>query len=60
MTKSVALEMAPMGIRVNTIHPGLILTPMTVQEGAEDVINQLCKTIPMQRGAQPKEVTKFQ
>ncbi|MGI8387561.1 SDR family NAD(P)-dependent oxidoreductase [Robertmurraya sp. P23] len=59
MTKAVALEMASEGIRVNTIHPGLILTPMTVQAGAEEVVNLLSKDIPMQRGAQPEEVTKL-
>ncbi|NYE07921.1 3alpha(or 20beta)-hydroxysteroid dehydrogenase [Bacillus niacini] len=59
MTKAVALEMAREGIRVNTVHPGLILTPMTVQKGAEEIIEHLSKEIPMQRAAQPEEVTKL-
>jgi 3alpha(or 20beta)-hydroxysteroid dehydrogenase len=59
MTKAVALEMAREGIRVNTVHPGLILTPMTVQKGAEEIIEHLSKEIPMQRPAQPEEVTKL-
>jgi 3alpha(or 20beta)-hydroxysteroid dehydrogenase len=59
MTKAVALEMASEGIRVNTVHPGLILTPMTVQKGAEEIIEHLSKEIPMQRAAQPEEVTKL-
>ncbi|MDF2524288.1 MAG: 3-alpha-hydroxysteroid dehydrogenase [Clostridiales bacterium] len=59
MTKAVALEMASKGIRVNSVHPGLILTPMIVQPGAEEIVDHLSKEIPMQRGAQPEEVTKL-
>ena len=32
MTKSAAIELAPYGIRVNSIHPGIILTPMVQQK----------------------------
>ncbi|MBU7595773.1 SDR family NAD(P)-dependent oxidoreductase [Metabacillus halosaccharovorans] len=59
MTKAVALEMALEDIRVNSIHPGLIKTPMTVQKGKEEIIDHLSKKIPMQRAAEPEEVTKL-
>ena len=59
MTKSAAIELAPYGIRVNSIHPGIILTPMVQQEGIEDTVNQLAESIPLQRVAQPEEVSKL-
>lgn len=51
LTKSVALELAPHGIRVNSIHPGLIRTPMTAGI-PEDFLQ-----IPLGRGADPEEVS---
>lgn len=59
MTKTVALELAQHGIRVNSIHPGLILTPMVMQEDVMDGVEQLGEHIPLKRGAQPEEVSKL-
>ena len=50
ITKSVALDVAKYGIRVNSIHPGLIETPMTKSIKAADL------QIPMGRAAQLNEV----
>jgi 3alpha(or 20beta)-hydroxysteroid dehydrogenase len=51
LTKSVALELAPKNVRVNSIHPGFIRTPMTAAI-PEDFL-----TIPLGRGGDPEEVS---
>jgi 3alpha(or 20beta)-hydroxysteroid dehydrogenase len=53
LAKSAALELAPHNIRVNSIHPGLVRTPMT--EGIPDDL----VTIPMGRPAESSEVSTF-
>lgn len=53
LTKSAALELGPSGIRVNSIHPGLIKTPMT-EWVPEDIFNTALGRI-----AQPKEVSNL-
>ncbi len=53
LTKSAALELAPHGIRVNSIHPGLIRTPM-VEHMPDDLI-----PIPLGRPGQPADVANL-
>ncbi|WP_396446503.1 glucose 1-dehydrogenase [Actinomadura sp.] len=53
LTKSVAVELAPYGIRVNSLHPGLIRTPIT--EGIPDDM----VPIPLGRPGQPEDVASF-
>lgn len=57
MTKSAALELGPEGIRVNSIHPGLIETPMIMNEEMKDVIAQMAAGVPLRRIAKPIEVS---
>lgn len=47
MTKSAALELSPSGVRVNSIHPGIIDTPMASEFG--DLLPQLVERIPIGR-----------
>jgi 3alpha(or 20beta)-hydroxysteroid dehydrogenase len=51
LTKAAALEFAPDGIRVCSVHPGPIRTPMTAGMGAEAVAGQ-----PIERFGEPEEV----
>ncbi|SFO56619.1 MULTISPECIES: glucose 1-dehydrogenase [Actinomadura] len=53
LTKSVAVELAPHGIRVNSLHPGLIRTPIT--EGIPDDMIP----VPLGRPGRPEEVASF-
>lgn len=57
MTKAAAINLAPMGIRVNSVHPGVIATPMVVQEDTKAAVEAFSKQIPLKRVAEPKEVS---
>lgn len=59
LTKSAALELAMHGIRVNSIHPGGVNTPMTNPFGdsQEDMDKRLPGT-PIQRYARPEEIAR--
>ena len=59
MTKAASLELAPQGVRVNSVHPGVIETPMISQPGTEEAVKQFAKTIPMRRIAKPEEISKL-
>jgi 3-oxoacyl-[acyl-carrier protein] reductase len=54
-TKSLAKELAPFGIRVNAVAPGVIETDMTGSL-PEDVKKQFLDTIPLKRFGMPEEV----
>lgn len=55
LSKSAAIEYAPDKIRVNSIHPGLILTPMLGIATREE-LQPLIDATPLKRGAEPEEV----
>jgi 3alpha(or 20beta)-hydroxysteroid dehydrogenase len=59
MTKAAAIEGAHYGIRVNSVHPGVIATPMVVQEDTKAAVEEFSKHIPLKRVAQPEEVSSL-
>ncbi len=59
MTKAAAIECANYGIRVNSVHPGVIATPMVVQEDTKAAVEAFAKHIPLKRVAEPEEVSNL-
>lgn len=57
MTAAAALELARNGIRVNSIHPGLIDTPMVASDDAA-INNRLVRATPMRRVGEPEEIAR--
>lgn len=51
-TKALAIELAPRGITVNAVAPGLILTDMS----SDAPVDQIIPHIPMGRAGKPEEV----
>ncbi|MDT0318923.1 glucose 1-dehydrogenase [Streptomyces millisiae] len=56
MTKHAAVEYGPDNIRVNSVHPGYIRTPMMV-EATDEEGGGIGDTVPLRRLADPAEVS---
>lgn len=57
MTKGAATELGQYGIRVNSVHPGIIKTDMAAQSDVAEFIKELEKDIPLRRSANAEEVS---
>jgi 3alpha(or 20beta)-hydroxysteroid dehydrogenase len=53
LTKSVAVELGRYTVRVNSVHPGFVVTPMTAQLSFED------QQVPLGRAAAAEEVSSL-
>ncbi|MFX4084244.1 SDR family NAD(P)-dependent oxidoreductase [Sphingobium yanoikuyae] len=58
MTKATAMEYGKHNIRVNSVHPGFIQTPMMV-EATDEVGGEALAQIPLGRIADPSEVSNL-
>jgi len=55
LTRHVALEMGPHGIRVNAFCPGATLTPMVTRLRTSEQLAEVSAKIPLRRYAEPEE-----
>lgn len=59
MTKAAAKELAQYNIRVNSVHPGVINTPMVQHSDAFEQIQAMVHMIPLQRMSEPNEISQL-
>ncbi|EZP74006.1 putative oxidoreductase [Sphingomonas paucimobilis] len=58
MTKTAALELGPHGVRVNSVHPGGVHTPMVNPQANRTMeeMNHGHRRVPLQRIGEPEEI----
>jgi len=59
VTNTLALELGPYNILVNTVCPGYVLTELTKQNNSDEEIEKICQTLPLRRMAEPREIAEF-
>lgn len=58
MTKATAVEYGEKGIRVNSLHPGGILTPMMKESLTEEQVAQVAAGVPLRRMGESSEISE--
>ena len=56
MTKAAAVELGAHGVRVNSVHPGMIDTPMTQAHGGDAAMQWGATRIPLERVGTPEDI----
>ncbi len=57
LTKALAQELGPSGIRVNAVSPGVILTDM-VKNVSREVLDELAQETPLEKNGRPEDVAQ--
>ena len=55
MTKAAAKELSPYNIRVNSVHPGVIKTPMLEQNDVKEAVKEFEKQFQCEELPNPKK-----
>jgi glucose 1-dehydrogenase len=60
LTRTLALELAPLRINVNALGPGMVLTPFN-QPAIDDpeLLDEQVQSIPLKRAAEPQEIARL-
>lgn len=59
LTKAASLELGQHGVRVNSVHPGGIDTPLTNPDGAPTAeVDRIYKRFPLQRAGRAEEIAR--
>lgn len=56
LTKATAADYAPHGIRINSVSPGVVATPLTMAAPLKDSTERMADRIPMGRIGQPEDI----
>ena len=56
LTKDMARELAPKGIQVNAVAPGMVDTEIRGDLMSQEIFDKILSTIPMGRIASPAEI----
>jgi 3-oxoacyl-[acyl-carrier protein] reductase len=59
LTKTLAVELAPFGVLVNSVGPGFTLTELTESTNTEQELEAMSQIIPMKRFAEPSEIANL-
>lgn len=59
VTNTLAVELAPYNILVNTVCPGFTLTELTQKNNTREQLRKIVRDIPMGRMAQPEEIAEI-
>jgi 3-oxoacyl-[acyl-carrier protein] reductase len=55
-TRNMALELAPRGIRVNCVAPGVVRTPFHERFNTPEALENVRKSLPLQRIGEPEDI----